>query len=84
MTSIHPESSLLRVPKAIVTQKVLVNGKRNDVKSFAPLHQVQVRRGRNAYQTTSFKGVPANLFQGSSRFVGQIQQGSLPSIKSAT
>jgi len=84
MTSIHPESSLLRVSKAIVTQKVIVNGKRNDVKSFAPLHQVKVHRGRTAYQTTSFKGVPANLFQGSSRFVGQIQQGSLPSIKSAT
>ena len=84
MSAIHQESSLHRVPKAIVKQKVYVNGKRTDVKSFTPLHQVQVHRGRTAYQTTSFKGVPANLFQGSSRFVGQIQQGSLPSIKSAT
>ena len=82
--NIHPESSLNRVPKAIVTKKVMVDGKQSEVKSFTPLHQVQVHRGRSAYMTTSFKGVPANLFQGSSRFVGQIQQGSLPSIKSAT
>ena len=82
--NIHPESSLNRVPKAIVTKKVVVDGKQSDVKSFTPLHQVQVHRGRTAYQTTSFKGVPSNLFQGSSRFVGQIQQGSLPFIKSAT
>ena len=82
--NIHPESSLNRVPKAIVTKKVVVDGKQSDVKSFTPLHQVQVHRGRTAYQTTSFKGVPSNLFQGSSRFVGQIQQGSLSFIKSAT
>ena len=85
MTSnIHPESALLRIPKAIVSQKVVIDGKRTDVKSYTPLHQTQIRRGRIAYQTTSFKGVPQNLFTGNNRYVGQLQQGSLSSIKSVT
>ena len=84
MTTIDNESSLARVPKTIVSQKVYENGKRTEVKSFQPLHQSGVSRGRVAYQTTSFKGVPLNLFQGNNRFVGQLQQGGMSLLKSAT
>jgi hypothetical protein len=82
--SIHHESVLHRTPKAVVEQKVSVGGKVKSVKSFTPLHQTQIHRGRNTYETVSFKGVPSNLFNGGGRFVGQVQQGSLSTIKSAT
>ena len=77
-------SSLGRRPKAITENKVRVNGKTVSSKTIVPLHQVKKIHGRPVYQTINFKGVPTNLLQGTSRFVGQIQQGSLTKLNSAT
>ena len=80
-----PQTSALgRVPKVIAENKVRVNGKTVSSKTIVPLHQVRKIHGRPVYQTVNFKGVPTNLLQGTSRFVGQIQQGSLTKLNSAT
>ena len=77
-------SALGRKPKLITENKVRVNGKTISSKSIVPYHQVKQIHGRPVYQTIDFKGVPSNLLQSTSRFVGQIQQGSLTKINSAT
>ena len=84
MTTINSESSLHRTPLAVVSTKAMVDGKRTDLKAYTPLHQVQVHRNRVSYNTQSFKGVPQNLFSSETRYVGQLQNGSMTHIKSAT
>jgi hypothetical protein len=74
-----------RVPKAVLSEKMSVGGRTKNVKTFVPLHQSKVIRGHKSFHTTSFKGVPQNLFNGTGqRYVGQIQMGSIGLIKSAT
>ncbi len=74
-----------RVPKAVMSDKVSVGGKTKTIKTYVPLHQSRTIRGHQTFNTTSFKSVPTNLFNGSGqRFVGQIQMGSIGLIKTAT
>jgi hypothetical protein len=68
-----------------MTEKVSVGGRVKKVNTYVPLHQTRVLGGHKSYHTTSFKGVPTNLFNGTGqRYVGQIQMGSIGLIKSAT
>ena len=81
----NQSSAYNRMPKAVLSDKVSVGGKTRTVKTYVPLHQSRTIRGHQTFNTTSFKSVPANLFNGSGqRFVGQIQMGSIGLIKSAT